>query len=171
MVKEVVASRTLPDVIREQIVSRTDGVPLFVEELTKSILESDQSTDQPTGRSIAPFEIPATLMDSLEARIDQLGSAKDVAQFGATIGRTFGYQLISEIASRSDAELHDALDRLVESELVSRRGEPPTALSTFKHALIEDAAYGSLLRARRDISLSSMVRTAPRVPNASSATS
>ncbi len=154
MVKEVVANRVLPEELREQIIARTDGVPLFVEELTRSILETGQTTDSQEGRSPsgrdASFQIPATLMDSLEARIDRLDQAKEVAQLGAVIGRSFDYELISNIFERTDTELDDALSRLIDSELVSCRGEPPTATYTFKHALIEDAAYGSMLRGRRE---------------------
>ncbi len=163
MVKEVAASRTLPDEIRRQIIARTDGVPLFVEELTRSILESGPQDATRGSRdavgSKTSMEIPATLMDSLEARLDRLGPAKDVAQLGATIGRTFDYDLLAKVSPQSEGELLRALDGLVDSELIFRRGEPPVATYTFKHALIQDAAYGSLLRGRREEAHSRIAHT------------
>ncbi len=135
-----IAGEHVSDEAVERIVGRTDGVPLFIEELTKTLVEG--------GFDIAESDIPATLQASLLARIDRLGAdAKAVAQIGAVIGRDFSYELLSRVAGETD--LDAALDRLTRSELVFRSGVPPQATYTFKHALIQDAAYDSLLRARR----------------------
>jgi predicted ATPase len=129
----------LADEVINQIAVRTDGVPLFVEELTKSVLES----------GVTPLGIPSTLHDSLIARIDRLGSARRVAQIGAAIGREFSYELLRAVSSRPEHELQTALGQLVASELVFQRGTPPNAVYNFKHALVQDAAYASLLRNAR----------------------
>ena len=115
---------------------RTDGVPLFVEELTKTVLE----------RGVALVGIPATLHDSLMARLDRSESVGRVAQIGSAIGREFSYTLLHTVSSLPEEELRSALDRLVASELVFQRGAPPEAVYSFKHALVQDAAHGSLLR-------------------------
>ena len=146
MVNSIAGADRLTGALRDAIVERTDGVPLFVEELTLSVVETGGVEAMPS----AGADIPPTLKDSLEARLDRLGPAKEVAQLGATIGRTFGYDLISRIASIERDELVELLDRLVTSELVQCRGELPAASYTFKHALIQDAAYDSLLRRRRE---------------------
>src|SRR5205807_6243648 len=117
----------------------TDGVPLFVEELTKSVLES----------GVAPLGIPTSLHDSLMARLDRLASVRHVAQIGAAIGREFPYALLRSVSRLPEDELRAALARLVASELVFQRGTPPDAVYAFKHALIQDAAHGSLLRGSR----------------------
>ena len=132
----------------EEIVERADGVPLFVEELTKAVLE----TSDRVSAASAPSElaIPPTLHASLIARLDRLGPiAKEVAQVGSAIGREFGYDLIEQVARRPAAELRSALDRLADAGLLFCRGVAPQSSYLFKHALVQDAAYGTLLRARR----------------------
>jgi predicted ATPase len=129
----------LPDEVVAQIADRTDGVPLFVEELTKSVLESGASV----------VGIPTTLHDSLMARLDRLASVRLVAQIGAAIGREFSYQLVHAVSRLPEDELQASLDRLVASELVFQRGTPPDAVYMFKHALVQDAAHSSLLRSSR----------------------
>jgi class 3 adenylate cyclase/tetratricopeptide (TPR) repeat protein len=134
----------------EEIVARADGVPLFVEELTKAVLESGDRAAA-LGASPSPaLAIPATLHASLIARFDRLGPlAKEIAQNGAVMGREFGYELIERVAERPDHELQVGLDRLTAAGLLFCRGSPPHASYVFKHALVQDAAYGTLLRARR----------------------
>ena len=149
----VAEGRTLPSEVMEQIVSKADGVPLFIEELTKAILESglltkDESSYQLSG-PLPLLAIPLTLQDLLMARLDRLGPAKEIAQIGAAIGREFPYDLLRAVARIDDMALRDALDRLEVAELASSRGKPPKAVYTFKHALVQDAAYGTLLRSRR----------------------
>jgi class 3 adenylate cyclase/predicted ATPase len=139
LVTQIVRGQALPDELVAQIADRTDGVPLFVEELTKTVLESG-----------APLVgIPTTLHDSLMARLDRLASARAVAQTGAAIGREFSYQLLRAVSRLHEDELQVALDRLVTSELVFQRGVPPDAVYAFKHALVQDAAHSSLLRSTR----------------------
>jgi predicted ATPase/class 3 adenylate cyclase len=153
MVGQVVGDKALPDEVAAQIVAKTDGVPLFVEELTKSVLESGllQEADDRYELSgpLPPLAIPSTLHDSLLARLDRLAPVKEVAQIGAAIGREFSHALLAAVADRPDADLRTALDQLVSSELVFRRGVPPDATYSFKHALVQDAAYGTLLKSRR----------------------
>jgi class 3 adenylate cyclase/tetratricopeptide (TPR) repeat protein len=137
-----------------EIVERTDGVPLFVEELTKAVLESAGQGDRVAAvlatASQTALSVPATLHASLMARLDRLGpSAKEIAQIGAVLGREFGYELIEPVAQRPDRELQAALDRLSEAGLLFCRGAPPHASYLFKHALVQDAAYSTLLRGRR----------------------
>src|SRR5262249_22217789 len=122
-----------------QIVDRTDGVPLFIEELTKSVMES----------GVPLVGIPTTLHDSLMARLDRLASVRLVAQIGAAIGRQFPYVLLHTVSDLPEDELRAALARLVASELVFQGGMPPDAAYTFKHALVQDAAHDSLLRGSR----------------------
>jgi tetratricopeptide (TPR) repeat protein len=129
----------LPDEVVDQIVDRTDGVPLFIEELTKSVLES----------GVPLVGIPTTLQDSLMARLDRLASVWLVAQIGSAIGRQFSYPLLRAVSDFPEHELQAALARLVASELVFQRGAPPDAIYAFKHALVQDAAHGSLLRSTR----------------------
>jgi class 3 adenylate cyclase/tetratricopeptide (TPR) repeat protein len=142
-----------PDIV-DEIVERTDGVPLFVEELTKAVLETGDRDNRAAAiltasPSPAPA-IPATLHASLIARLDRLGPiAKEIGQIGAVIGREFGYDLIELVAQRLAAELRAGLDRLAEAELLFCRGVAPQSSYLFKHALVQDAAYGTLLRARR----------------------
>ena len=146
LVAKVTGGKALPDEVLAQIVAKTDGVPLFVEELTKAVLEGGVSEQR---AQTSPFAIPATLKDSLMARLDRLGAAKEVAQLGAVIGRIFSYELLSAVSDAAEAELRVALDRLVGAELIFQRGAPPLASYTFKHALVRDAAYESLLRSKR----------------------
>ena len=153
LVARVSGDKPLPPEIVEQIVARTDGVPLFVEELTKTVLESGLLADagdhyELTG-PLPPLAIPTTLHDSLMARLDRLGPVKEVAQIGAVIGREFSYELLAAVAPMSANRLNDALEQLVNSELVFGRGTPPDAIYTFKHALVQDAAYQSLLKSKR----------------------
>jgi predicted ATPase len=145
--------KTFPAEVLQQIIAKTDGVPLFVEEMTKAILEAGQLTAIEghyalTG-SFSTFAIPATLQDSLMARLDRLMTGKVIAQLGATIGRQFSYALLQMVTQLNDRTLHEELHRLVEAELLYQRGVPPQAMYTFKHALIQDAAYASLLKSTR----------------------
>ena len=153
MVAKVTGGKALPDEVLDQIVAKTDGVPLFVEELTKTVLEAgflkDSGDAYTLDGPLPPLAIPATLQDSLMARLDRLSPVKEIAQLGACIGREFSYELLAAVASLRDNELRDALQQLVNSELVFRRGTPPDSTYTFKHALVQDAAYESLLKARR----------------------
>jgi predicted ATPase len=139
LVTQVAGNKLLPNEVIDQIADRTDGVPLFVEELTKSVLESGVRT----------VGIPTTLHDSLMARLDRLSSVRRVAQIGAAIGREFPYTLLRTVSNISEDELRAALGRLVGSELVFQRGAPPDAVYTFKHALVQDATHSSLLRSAR----------------------
>ncbi len=153
MVERVAGGKALPEAIQSQVVSKADGVPLFIEELTKAVLEADWLVDRGDHYELAAahskLNIPATLHDSLMARLDRLIPVKEVAQIGATIGREFSYEMIGALSPMGDRELRDALDRLVNSDLLSRRGQPPEATYLFKHALIQEAAYQSLLRSTR----------------------
>jgi class 3 adenylate cyclase/predicted ATPase len=139
LVEQIAGGQALPNEVVDQIVDRTDGVPLFIEELTKSVLES----------GVPPVGIPTTLHDSLMARLDRLASVRLVAQIGAAIGRQFPYVLLRATSDLPEDELRAALARLVASELVFQRGAPPDAIYSFKHALVQDAAHGSLLRSTR----------------------
>ncbi len=153
MVSALAGGRTLPEALLDQIVARTDGVPLFVEELTKSVLESGKLKDAGDhfeyGGSARAITIPETLRGSLMARLDRFMPVKEIAQIGATIGREFSYELIAAVAPMPQVQLDDALAQLCESGLAFRRGTPPDALYSFKHALVQDAAYNSLLNRRR----------------------
>jgi predicted ATPase len=127
-------------------------VPLFVEELTRAVVEAGETESAGAQVAAVPSAgllVPATLHASLMARLDRLGSAKEVAQVGAAIGRRFSYELVSAIARRDEDVLMDALDRLMGAGLLFREGAPPHASYLFKHALVQDAAYGTLLRAAR----------------------
>jgi predicted ATPase len=150
-----VAGRPLPPEVTAQIVAKTDGVPLFVEELTKTVLESGLLVAGPQGwhldGPLPPFAIPATLQDSLAARLDRLAPVKEIAQIGAAIGREFSYPLLRAVAGRDEPALRAALVQLEEAELLFRSGMPPDARYTFKHALVQDTAYETLLRSRRQI--------------------
>jgi class 3 adenylate cyclase/predicted ATPase len=153
LVEQIAGGRALPDEVVAQIADRTDGVPLFVEELTKSILESgllrEEGDRYVLDRALPPFAIPTSLQDSLRARLDRLASVRLVAQTGAAIGREFSYTLLHAVSRIPEDELQTALSRLVSSELVFQRGTPPDAVYSFKHALVQDAAHGSLLRNTR----------------------
>ena len=153
VVTKLTGGKYLPDEVMEIIAQRTDGVPLFVEELTKTILESD-ALKEVAGQFVlngplSTIAIPTTLHDSLMARLDRLQPIKEVAQTAACIGREFGHVLLAEIADLSEAELDTALNGLIEAELIYRRGLPPAATYLFKHALVRDAAYESLLKEKR----------------------
>ena len=153
IVSKLAGGKTLPADLLEQIVAKTDGVPLFVEELTKSILESGNLKDLGNRYDYASaadtIAIPATLRDSLMARLDRVMSVKEFAQIGAAIGREFSYELFSAVASLPRSELDDGLAQLTESGLAFRRGAIPEAVYVFKHALVQDAAYDSMLKAKR----------------------
>src|SRR5262249_25563255 len=153
MTERVTGGKTLPPEVCQQIIARTDGVPLFVEEMTKAILESgalkEGDTHYELTGSLSTFAIPATLQDSLMARLDRLVTAKAVAQYAAVIGRQFPYELLQAVSQLDESTLQRELGRLVEAEIVYQRGIPPQATYTFKHALIQDAAYESLLRSTR----------------------
>src|SRR6266446_2288765 len=153
MTTAVTGGKPLPPQVLVQITEKTDGVPLFVEEITKAILESGHLKDvdghyELTG-ALSTFAIPTTLQDSLTARLDRLVTAKAVAQYAAVIGRQFSYALLQVVSQLDEAMLQHELDRLVEAEIVYQRGVPPQSTYTFKHALIQDAAYQSLLKSTR----------------------
>jgi len=145
MVTRVTGGKPLPPEVTQQIVARTDGVPLFVEELTKTVLETGMLQEQPEHYALRgplpPLAIPATLHDSLMARLDRLAAVKVVAQLGATLGRTFAYDLLQTVAPLEETALQHGLRQLVEAELLYQRGVPPQATYRFKHALIQETAY------------------------------
>jgi class 3 adenylate cyclase len=153
LVAQIAGRKALPDQVVEQIADRTDGVPLFAEELTKSVLESGLLREEVdryvVDGPLPPFAIPTSLHASLLARLDRLASVRLVAQTGAAIGREFSYPLLQAVSRAPESELQTALDRLVASGLVFQRGMPPDSVYSFKHALVRDAAYGSLLRGVR----------------------
>jgi tetratricopeptide (TPR) repeat protein len=153
MIDRIMSSRALPDEVLDQIIAKTDGVPLFVEELTKSVLESgllrEENGAYVLAAALTPLAIPSTLHDSLTARLDRLSPIKEIAQIGATIGREFSYDLLEAVSPVRGQALHNALQQLMETELIYGRGTPPKASYIFKHALVQDTAYVSLLRGRR----------------------
>lgn len=152
IIDRVSGNALLPAGIRQDIIERTDGIPLFVEEMTKSVMEAgEEGAQRSAGSYPSPsIAVPPSLHASLMARLDRLGSlAKEVAQVGAAIGREFSYDLLLSVAGRSSAELNRALDQLVAAELIFQRGVPPDAEYAFKHALVQDTAYSTLLRAPR----------------------
>ena len=156
MVENVTRGKALPAEVVQQIVAKTDGVPLFVEELTKTVVESGlvrDEGDRYVGAHgdvpIPPLAIPATLQDSLMARLDRLATVREIAQLGATIGREFSYELLQAVSLLDEATLQQGLKQLVEAELVYQRGLLPQARYFFKHALIQDTAYQSLLKSRK----------------------
>jgi predicted ATPase/class 3 adenylate cyclase len=153
LIERVTGGKALPPEVLQQVLARTEGVPLFTEELTKAVLESglirDAGDRYVLSGPLPPLAIPATLHDSLMARLDRLAPVRELAQIGACIGREFDHELIAAVVPLPEAELGAALDRLVAAELVFRRGIPPSATYIFKHALVRDAAYQSLLRTRR----------------------
>ena len=150
LIAQIAGGKSLPDEVNAQIVARTDGVPLFIEELTKSVLESgllrEDADRYVLDRALPPQEIPTTLHASLMARIDRSPSVRRVAQIGAAIGRDFSYEILHTVSRLSEDELQTVLDRLVASELVFQRGTPPDAVYRFKHALVRDVAHDGLLR-------------------------
>ena len=151
MMEKLTGGKSLPPEVVQEIVRKTDGVPLFVEELTKSVIESLGSIGSVESPSHTPlqFAIPTTLHDSLMARLDRLGPAKEIAQMGATIGREFTYDVLQAISPLTADTLQQRLRQLVETELVYQRGVPPQAVYVFKHALVQDVAYQSLLKSTR----------------------
>jgi predicted ATPase len=144
MIAHVSGDKTLPREIANQIIDRTDGVPLFIEELTKSVVESGWMAGAEDH-----LTIPTTLQASLLARLERLAPTREVVQIAATLGRQFSHELISAVADIPLAKLEEALEKLIRAELVFRRGRPPDAMYTFKHALVQDAAYSTSLRGRR----------------------
>jgi class 3 adenylate cyclase/tetratricopeptide (TPR) repeat protein len=153
LVERVTGGKTLPKEVMDQIVAHTDGVPLFIEELTKMVLESgllrERDGQYVLERPLPPLAIPTTLHASLMARLDRLAPVREVAQIGAVAGRDFHYELLNAVAGLPRQRLDEALNQLVRSELIFRRGEIPHAVYTFKHALVRDAAYAGLLKSRR----------------------
>jgi predicted ATPase/class 3 adenylate cyclase len=149
----ITKGKALPDAVVEQVLAHTDGVPLFIEELTSSLLESGllrETADRYVfDGPLPPLAIPTTLQASLVARLDRLASVKDVAQIGAAIGREFSHELIAAASALAPMDLDAALERLTASGLISRRGTPPHATYSFKHALVQDAAYVTMLKSRR----------------------
>jgi class 3 adenylate cyclase/predicted ATPase len=153
MVAALSPERALPAAVVEAVVTRADGIPLYLEELARMVLDSGMLQER-EGRyelsgSLDDLAIPATLQDSLMARLDRLSAAKDVAQRAAVLGREFAYELLAAIAGIEEPALRQGLGQLVEAELLFQRGEPPEATYTFKHALVQEAAYESLLKRTR----------------------
>jgi tetratricopeptide (TPR) repeat protein len=152
MVDHVAGNKLIPARHRKDIIERTDGIPLFVEEMTKAVLEAGSEEDAERTAAALPstaLAVPASLHASLMARLDRLGTAREVAQIGAAIGREFSHALLGAVASRPEADLGSALDRLIAAGLLFRQGAPPHATYLFKHALVQDATYGTLLREPR----------------------
>jgi predicted ATPase len=150
IISDVAGGKELPRELREQIMSKADGVPLFAEELTKTVLESGVLQDS-GDRYVAgdPLPFPTTLLGSLTARLDRLGPSKEIVQIGAAIGREFSYQLLAAVAPSSGPSLQTALAQIAASELIFARGEPPNSIYSFKHALVQDAAYATMVRSKR----------------------
>ena len=152
IIARIVGNKDLPADVTAEIVERTDGIPLFVEEMTKAVLEAgseDEARQTAAAMPSPALAVPASLHASLMARLDRLGPAKEVAQIGAAIGREFSHALLAAVARKPEAELQSALDRLIAAGLLFRQGVPPHATYLFKHALVQDAAYGTLLREPR----------------------
>ena len=154
MLEKVTRGKELPEEVRDQIVAKSDGIPLFVEELTRTVVESGLLTEQAERYELSgplpPLAIPTTLKDSLMARLDRLAPVKKVALAAAVIGREFGYELLAAVSGLKDNKLQEALEQLVNANLIFRRGTTPAAASyRFKHALVQNAAYESLLRSTR----------------------
>ena len=173
MIRHVAKDKDLPPDLLEQIVTRTDGVPLFIEEVTRSVLESDVLREEDDVyvmvKPLPHFSLPATLHASLIARLDRLASVRTVIQAGAAFGREFGYPLMRAVCNLSDTQLKSALDQLVASGLVHKRGDVPHAIYTFKHALVQDAAYSTMLKSQRIEIHAHIVETLerefPEIPN------
>jgi class 3 adenylate cyclase/predicted ATPase len=152
IIDRLVGNKFLPTGIREEMIDRTDGIPLFIEEMAKAVLEADDEEEARRTAAAIPstrLEIPVTLHASLMARLDRLGAAKELAQVGSAIGREFSHALIETVAGKSQAELEAALNRLISAGLLFRQGVPPYATYVFKHALVQEAAYSTLLREHR----------------------
>jgi class 3 adenylate cyclase/tetratricopeptide (TPR) repeat protein len=152
MIDSVVGDKALPANVRREIIERTDGIPLFVEEMTRAVLEAESHSAVKNAIGAIPsatLEVPASLHASLMARLDRLGPAKEVAQIGAAIGREFPHALLAAVARKPEAQLNAALDRLLVAGLLFRQGEAPDTTYLFKHALVQDAAHSTLLRGAR----------------------
>ena len=152
IVARLAGDKEVPADVMAEILQRTDGIPLFVEEMTKAVLESESEGEARRTIAVVPspaLAVPASLHASLMARLDRLGTAKQVAQIGAAIGREFSHALLAAVVRKPEAELGSALDRLIAAGLLFRQGVPPYATYLFKHALVQDAAYGTLLREPR----------------------
>lgn len=153
LIARLTGGKALPTEVLEPILAKTDGVPLFIEELTKAVLESGilglREDRYELDGPLPPLAIPSTLQDSLMARLDRAAPIKEIAQIGAAIGREFPYEMLSAISGYDEAVLHATLDQLVASELIFSRGTHPEAVYSFKHALVQDAAYESMLRSKR----------------------
>jgi class 3 adenylate cyclase/predicted ATPase len=152
LIERVVGNKPLPANIRKDIIERTDGIPLFVEEMTKAVVEAEGELNAMQIAAAVPspaLAVPASLHASLMARLDRLGPAKEVAQIGAAIGREFSHALLTAVVRKPEAQLGASLDRLIRAGLLLRKGRPPHATYLFKHALVQDAAYGTLLRQPR----------------------
>ena len=152
IIARLAGNKELSADVKAEIIERTDGIPLFIEEMTKAVLEAESKGEARRTAAAVPssaLAVPASLHASLMARLDRLGSAKEVAQIGAAIGREFSHALLAAVVRKPEAELGSALDRLIAAGLVFREGVPPHATYLFKHALVQDAAYGTLLRGHR----------------------
>jgi class 3 adenylate cyclase/predicted ATPase len=152
MIEHIVGNKPLPANIRQDIIERTDGIPLFVEEMTKAVLEAETESEAQRTAAQVPsplLSVPPSLHASLMARLDRLGAAREVAQIGAAIGREFSHSLLAAVACKPEASLRSALNNLNRAGLLFQRGVPPDATYLFKHALVQDAAYGLLLREPR----------------------
>jgi predicted ATPase len=152
MIDNLASEQPIPTNIRQDIIERTDGIPLFVEEMTKAVLEAEGegAARQTVAADPSPARaVPESLHASLMARLDRVGSAKEVAQIGAAIGREFSHALLAAVLRKPEAALGVALDRLIAAGLMFRQGVPPHATYLFKHALLQDAAYGTPLRETR----------------------
>ena len=153
IVADLTGGKAIPEAVLSHIIEKTDGVPLFVEELTKTVLESgmleERNDEFVLDGPLRPLAIPSTLHDSLIARLDKLAPAKELAQTGAAIGREFSHRLLAAVSPLSGDQLDGALDQLIDADLLFRRGVPPDAVYVFKHALVRDVAYETLLKNRR----------------------
>ena len=152
LIDRVTGNKPLSDTVTQDIIERTDGIPLFIEEMTKAVLEAESEGDARKTATAVPLSasaVPTSLHASLMARLDRLGFAKEVAQIGAAIGRDFSHALLAAVADKSEADISSALDRIIAAGLLFRQGIAPQATYLFKHALVQDAAYGTLLREPR----------------------
>ena len=165
IIDSLIGNKLLLPSVRKDIVERTDGIPLFVEEMTKAVLEAESESDAQHVAAAVPvpaLAVPPSLHASLMARLDRLGRAKELAQIAAAIGREFSHPLLASVVRQPEAELRSALDRIIAAGLLFRRGEPPHATYLFKHALVQDAAYGTLLRGPRRALHARIVETLER---------
>jgi class 3 adenylate cyclase len=162
MIDRLTGGKSLPAEVTEQIFAKTDGVPLFIEELTKAVLESglvrESEGSYVLAQTITSLAIPSTLRDSLMARLDRLARVKEIAQIGAAIGREFSYRILEAVSTIKGPILQESLEKLLNSELIYVRGNVPEAVYVFKHALVQDAAYASMLRSRRQLIHAEIVR-------------